>query len=288
MVLKQQLLSFCSITAVRRMGLTAPPSLSNTLPATPAVSPAWMGPSSPRYPCRRRNRLDPLSAPSTQGGSEVTAPPAPPTSRPSTSAPAKRCTMAVSASPTCPRTTRTRLWPCRCPPCTAPCWGTPSEADLRISTPTPEPSALRCDLADTVHADVPVLRRNQRSDGAKGAQLMESQSRVLCQGFKWTLKPVIGHISVVSDYSMSTKVTSTVDWRAAVKFGPLHVPGKTVNVDCYVSLLSEGCCFVIFPSKQSERKGKFSHPAAMEVWLCSCSLSLFIFSYRPSTAQKSY
>lgn len=120
-VLNQQLLCFCSITAVRRMGLTAPPSPSNTSPATPAVSPAWTGPSSPRCPCLRRNRLDPLSAPSTPGGSEVTAPPAPPTSRPSTSAPPKRCTTAASASPTCPRTTRTRHWPRRCPLCTAPC-----------------------------------------------------------------------------------------------------------------------------------------------------------------------
>lgn len=261
-VLNQQPVSFYSITAVRRMGLTAPPSLSNTSPATPAVSPAWMGPSSPRCPCLRRNHLDPLSAPSTQGGSEATAPPAPPMSRPSTSAPLKRCTMAASASPTCPRTTRTRHWPCRCPLCTAPCWGTPSEDDLRISTPTPEPSALRCDLADSVLADLPALRPNQRSDGAVEAQLMESQTPLLRQGLKWSVKTVIGLISV---YSMLTEVTSTVDWRAAVTFWPLHAPEKTVNVDCYVFLLDEGCCFAIFLSKHPERKGIFfSNPAAME------------------------
>lgn len=236
------------------MVLTAPPSLSNTSPATPAASRAWMGPSSPRCPCLRRNRLDPLSAPSTQGSSEATAPPAPPTSRPSTSAPPKRCTTAASASPTCPRTTRTRHWPRRCPPCTAPCWGTPSEDDLRISTPTPEQSALRCDLADGVLADLPALRRNQRPDGAVAAQLMESQSRLRRQGFKWSLKTVIGHFSV---YSMLTEVTSTVDWRAAVKFWPLHAPVKTVNVDCYVSLLNEGCRFCDFPVKASGEKREF-------------------------------
>lgn len=163
------------------MGLTAPPSLSNALPATPAASPAWTARSSPRCPCLRQNRPDPPSAPNMRGAREVTAPPARPTTRPSTSAPPTRCTTAASASPTCPLTTRTRLWPCRCPPCTAPCWGTPREADLWISTPTPEPSAPRC---NSVHADLPALRRKQRSDGVGEAQLMETHSSVLWGGSK--------------------------------------------------------------------------------------------------------
>lgn len=137
--------SLCSTTAVRRMGLTAAPSLSNTLPATPAVSLAWMGRSSPRCPCHHQSRLDPPTPRNLQGGDAATALPAPPMTPPSTSVPLMRCAMAVSASPTCPRTMRTRRWRCRCPPSEAPCWGTPSVAGHPISIPTPEPSAPKCD-----------------------------------------------------------------------------------------------------------------------------------------------
>lgn len=204
-VLKQQLLSFCSITAVRRMGLTAPPSPSNAWPATHAVSPAWTGPSSPRCPCLRQNHL----APNMRGGSELTAPPARPMIHPSISAPPTTWTTAADASPTCPLTTRTRLWPCRCLPCTAPCWGTPSEADLRISTPTPGPSALRCNLTDTpctltcgpwgLNRDLMVPAR---LSSWKHSHLYPEE------GLPWTLRCAIGTISVVFCYFHISRVQS--------------------------------------------------------------------------------
>ena len=153
-------LSLCSTTAVRRMGLTAPPSLSNTLPAMPAVSPAWTGRSSPHCPCPHRSLLDPPTRPNPQGGNAVTAPPARPMTRPSTSVPLMRCATVVSASPTCPHTMRTRRWRCRCPPSEAPCWGRPREDGLPNFTPTPEPSAPRCDHHKNpppIHRDAPLL-----------------------------------------------------------------------------------------------------------------------------------
>lgn len=257
------------------MGLTAPPSLSNTLPATPAVSPAWMGPSSPRCPCLRRNRPDPLSAPSTQEGSEVTAPPARPTSRPSTSAPSTRCTTAASASPTCPRTTRTRLWPCRCLPCTAPCWGTPSEADLQISTPTPEPSALRFDLVDTLCT----LTWHANSDLMVPARLsLWNHNQVYSvEGLNepWSVRLDIFLWSSAS--FMLTEVTSTVDWRVAVKFWPRHAPVKTVNVDCYSVLTQWGLLFYDFPVKAAGRreKGRFQ---ILQLWRCDCGALYLQFS----------
>lgn len=131
------------------MGLTAAPSLSNTSPATPAVSPAWTGQSSPHCPCHLQNWPDPPTSPNPKGGAAATAPPAHPMTHPSTSAPQMRCAMVVSASPTCPHTMRTRRWRCHCQPSEAPCWGTFSEAGLLISTPTPEPSALRCNFSKT-------------------------------------------------------------------------------------------------------------------------------------------
>lgn len=133
--------SVCSTTAVRRMGLTAAPSLSSTLRATPAVSLAWRGRSS--LPHRRQP--DPSTPPNPRGGNAVTAPPAHPMTRPFTFAPRMRCATAESASPTCLHTMRTRRWRCRCPPSEDPCWGRRIEAGLRTSTPTPEPSAPRCD-----------------------------------------------------------------------------------------------------------------------------------------------
>lgn len=254
-VLNQQLLSFCSITAVRRMGLTVPPSLSNASPATHAVSPAWTGRSSPRCPCLRQNRLDPPSAPNMRGGSEVTAPPARPMIHPSTSAPPTRCTTAANASPTCPPTTRTRLWPCRCPPCTAPCWGTPSEADLRISTPTPEPSALRCNLADTpctltcrpwdVNRDLMVPARLSlwKHNHVYSEEGLNKPWSVRLELFLWSF----------TTFTL-TEVTTTVDWRAAVQFWPLHAPVNPVNVDCCCVFTQWGLLFYEFPVKAAERK----------------------------------
>lgn len=135
-----------STTAVRRMGLTAPPSLSNTLPAMPAASPPWMARSSRHCPCRRRSSPDPPSQrPNPPQGSGVSAPPAPPTTPPSTSEPLTRCATVASASPTCPRTMRTRHWPCLFPSSAAPCWGRAVEGGPPSFTPTPEPSAPRCD-----------------------------------------------------------------------------------------------------------------------------------------------
>lgn len=128
------------------MGLTAPPSLSNTLPATPAASPPWMARLSRHCPCRRRSRPDPPRHwPSPPQGSAVSAPPAPPTTRHSTSEPLTRCATAASASPTCQRTMRTRHWPCLFPSSAAPCWGRAAEGAPPSFTPTPEPSAPRCD-----------------------------------------------------------------------------------------------------------------------------------------------
>lgn len=138
-------LYFCSTIAVRRMGLTVAPSLSNTSPATPAVSPAWTGLSSPHCPCHLQSSPDPPTSPNPQGGAVVTAPPAHPMTHPSTSAPQMRCATVASGSPTCPHTMRTRRWRCHCPPSEAPCWERLSEAGDLISTPTPEPSAQRCD-----------------------------------------------------------------------------------------------------------------------------------------------
>lgn len=138
-------LSLSSTIAVRRMGLTAPPSLSNTLPATPAVSPAWTARSPRHCPCRPRSRPDSPTQPNPRGGNAVSAPPAHPTTRPSTSGPLMRCATAASASPTCPRTMRTRHWPCLSPSSAAPCWGRTVEGAPPNFTPTPEPSALRCD-----------------------------------------------------------------------------------------------------------------------------------------------
>lgn len=113
--------SLCSTTAARRMGLTAPPSLSNTLPATPAVSQAWTDPSSPRCPCRHRCRPNPTNPPKPPGGDAATVPPAHPTTRPFTSALQMKCATVASASPTCPRTMTTRRCRCRCPQSEAPC-----------------------------------------------------------------------------------------------------------------------------------------------------------------------
>lgn len=127
------------------MGLTAPPSLSNTLPATPAVSQAWTGPSSPRCPCRHRCRPNPTNPPKPPGGDAATVPPAHPTTRPFTSALQMKCATVASASPTCPRTMTTRRCRCRCPRSEAPCWGRRSEVGLLNSTPTPAPSAPKCD-----------------------------------------------------------------------------------------------------------------------------------------------
>lgn len=136
----------CSTTAATRMGLTAAPSLSNTLPETPAASRGWTGPSSPRCPCHHRSRPGPPTLPNLEEVlAAATAPPAPRTTHLSTSAPQMRCATAVSASPTCPHTTTTRRWRCRCPPSEAPCWGRRLEQDLLISIPTLEPSAPRCD-----------------------------------------------------------------------------------------------------------------------------------------------
>lgn len=127
------------------MGLTAPPSLSNTLPATPAVSQAWTDPSSPRCPCRHRCRPNPTNPPKPPGGDAATVPPAHPTTRPFTSALQMKCATVASASPTCPRTMTTRRCRCRCPRSEAPCWGRRSEVGLLNSTPTPAPSAPKCD-----------------------------------------------------------------------------------------------------------------------------------------------
>ena len=118
---KNTCLSLFSTTAVRRMGLTAAPSLSNTLPAMPAVSPAWTGQLSPHCPCHHRSRPDLPTPPNPERGNTATAPPAHPTTHPSTSVPLMRCATAASASPTCQRTMRTRRWRCRCPPSEAPC-----------------------------------------------------------------------------------------------------------------------------------------------------------------------
>lgn len=139
------MLPFCSTTAVRRMGLTAAPSLSNTSPATPALSLAWMGRSSPHCPCHLQSRPDPPTSPKPQGPVAATAPPAHLMTHPSTFVPPMKCATAASASLTCPRTTRTRRWRCHCLLSVAPCWGRLSEAGLLISTPILGPSAPRCD-----------------------------------------------------------------------------------------------------------------------------------------------
>lgn len=125
------------------MGLTAPPSLSNTLPAMPAVSLAWMGLLSPHCPCHHQSHPDPLTPPNPKWGNAITAPPAHPMTHPSTFVPPMRCATVASASPTCPHTMRTRHWLCRFQPSAAPCWGRPNEAGPLIFTPTPEPSAPR-------------------------------------------------------------------------------------------------------------------------------------------------
>lgn len=137
--------SLCSTTAARRMGLTAAPSPSNTLPATPAVSQAWTDPSPPRCPCRHRCRPNPTNPPKPPGGAAATVPPARPTTRPFTSALQMKCATVASASPTCPRTMTTRRCRCRCPRSEAPCWGRRSEVGLLTSTPTRAPSAPKCD-----------------------------------------------------------------------------------------------------------------------------------------------
>lgn len=146
-----------STTAVRRMGLTVAPSLSNTLLATPAASLAWTDQSSPLCHCRHQSRPNPLTPPNLQWGNTATVPPAHPTTRPSTSVPQTRYATVESASPTCQHTMRTRRWRCRCPLSEAPCWGTASAVALLISTPTPEPSALRC---DHLYTSVPLKRHN--------------------------------------------------------------------------------------------------------------------------------
>lgn len=226
------------------MGLTVPPSLSNALPAMHAASPAWTGPSSSRCPCLRLNRLDHPSAPNTRWRSEVTAPPARPTIHPSTSAPPTRCTTAASASPTCPLTTRTRLWPCRCPLCTAPCWGTPSEADLRISTPTPEPSALRCNLTTTLTCE---------------AQLMVA---------KWTVKQTVGTISGVFCYfhtdwgrCCSILTCSREVWASSCSSKPCKCRLLLCLYSMRVVVLWVSCC-------SSWEEGKKNVSLILEPWRC--------------------
>lgn len=136
-----------STTAVRRMALIVAPTLCNALNATPAASLAWMGllaPGSHFHPQSHLHRPNPGKP---QWGVPATAPPAPRTTHPSSSVPLMRCATEASASLPCPRTTRTRRWPCRCPPCTDPCWGKIRGAKHRISTQTLEPSAQTCDIA---------------------------------------------------------------------------------------------------------------------------------------------
>lgn len=144
------------------MGLTAALSLSNTLLATPAASQAWTGQLSPL--CRRRHlcRPNPSTPPKLPWANAATVPPVHPTTPPSTSVPLMRCATVESASPTCRHTMRTRRWRCRSPPSEDPCWGTPSVVGLLISTPTPEPSAPRCDHQDVfrLYTPAPLKRHN--------------------------------------------------------------------------------------------------------------------------------
>lgn len=141
----------CSTTAARRMGLTVALYLSNTLPATPAVSRAWTVRSSPPCPCRHQCRPNPTTPPKPPGGDAATVPAARPMTHPFTSALQMKCVTAASASPTCPRTMTTRRCRCHCLLSGAPCWGRPSVAGLLNSTPTHEPSARRCDPQPPPH-----------------------------------------------------------------------------------------------------------------------------------------
>lgn len=108
-----------------------PQSLHHNTLAMSATLPGWMVVPPPLCLCPRN-----------QCPRAATAPPAPPTARPSTSAPRGRHATAGSASPTCPPTLKTPRCRCRYPRCIAPRWAL---AMRRTSTPTGVRSAPTSD-----------------------------------------------------------------------------------------------------------------------------------------------
>lgn len=107
-----------SITAVRRMAQkwtqARRGTLSHSSPATRAAPPGWTARQSRLSHCPTSRH--PWRSHRCFSRRQSSAQPA----RPTTCAPWMTCAMAASGWPSCRRTTKTRLCPSPCPPCTQP------------------------------------------------------------------------------------------------------------------------------------------------------------------------